>query len=90
MTEHAICACRAAEAAADSAPPAGRDISVQVTGESELSEEATPTAPGKEGTAPKAESKEDPKPSAQEEKVPENKTKPGDKSKGYDESPTAD
>ena len=61
LTEHAICACRAAEAAAASVPPAGRDISVQVTGESELSEEATPTAPGKEGTAPKAESKGGPK-----------------------------
>ena len=72
LIDHAICACRAAEAAAASAPPAGREISIQVTGESELSEEATPTAPGKGGKAAKAESKleEDPKPSAEEEKEP--------------------
>ena len=53
-----MCTCCAAEAAAAPAPPAGREIPIQTSGKPELSEEATPTAPGKDEVSAKVESKE--------------------------------
>ena len=85
-----MCTCGTAEAAAASAPPAGREIPIQTSGKPEPSEEATPTAPGKEVVAAKAGSKQGATRSGEGDMEPKKERKPKDDLEEDAGSPSAD